>query len=213
MAGYYFRQALVHVLLRNICCRSVFTPCVFVGPCYSFLLRAVIDGRSSWAPKYLTSQYATPTSPPPGTSSRLYKSHGLSVRNPNKPHILLYSTMDAFRALLSRTRSPTVVADPEAQPQPRQDCARRTIPFNGPNRASALSRHDDPPLPSLLSCPEDPPPYTPYPPPPASDPSGSATNETALDGSNRYVVAILVFLTLGLFATVLRFTFFNHSKV
>jgi hypothetical protein len=152
MAGNYFRQALVHVLLRNIYCRSIFTCCVFVGPCYSFHLRAVIDGRSLRAPKYFTSQYATPTSPPPGASSYLYKSHGLSVRStsihPN--YTLVCTTMDAIRALLINTCSPMAVAEPEAQPQ--QDCARSTIPAPHPiltpylNRGTVLSRHDDPPL-------------------------------------------------------------------
>jgi hypothetical protein len=55
-----------------------------VGPyllaVYSSLPQAIIDGRSSWAPIF-TSQYATQTSPSPGTLSGSYISHGSSVGN------------------------------------------------------------------------------------------------------------------------------------
>jgi hypothetical protein len=131
--------------------------------------------------------------------------------------------MDAFRALLSRTCSPMPVADPEAQPQPQpqQYCAWSTIPviphtLNGPNRGSAVSRHDYPPLGSRLPCPEDtPPPYSTYPPLTSrSDPSESATNRT-VDGHNYrvYAIVIAIILIIALLATAVYLTFFNHSKV
>jgi hypothetical protein len=153
-----------------------------------------------------TSLYATSTLPPWDVVVLVYKCHGLSVGNSTPIHTFL-CTM-AFRA----------APDPEAQPQ---DCAWSTIL----NRGLVLSRHNDPPLPglpSLLPCPDDPPPaYTatyppPLPPISGGDPSDpeSATNRT-VDGPSYSLFAIVIALILvvAFFATAVYFTFFHHSKV
>lgn len=159
----------------------------------------------------------------------MYKSHGSLVGGTFiHPNYTFLCTMDAFRALLSRTCSPMAVApDPEAQLQeipapPSQDCAWSTIPVPVPrpilglNRGSVLSRHDDSPTPSLLPCPDDTPPAYTYPPPipPVSggDLSEFAANRT-VDRHHLFATVIAVILTVALLATAVFFSFFNHGKV
>lgn len=131
--------------------------------------------------------------------------------------------MDAIRALLTRTCSPMTIADPEAHAQPQQDCARSTIPTLHPithnfDRGTVLSRHDDPPLPSILPDDSDMPPaysYL-YPPPPirGSDPSESATNRTVVGHSLRvFAIIIAVLVTVAVLVTAVILSFFNQSKV
>lgn len=119
-----------------------------------------------------------------------------------------------MNAFLGRACTPTAVAsDPEAQLQ--HTCAHpdnrawSTIAFPTLNRGSAYSRHDDPPLPSLLPCDMPPPAYT-YPPSlPTSESDPSASRWTVID----YATLVAVMLTVALFATAVYFSFFNHSKV
>jgi hypothetical protein len=187
----------------------------FVGPCYLFPLSIV---GPHGLPAIYSLQYATPASPLLGTPPGSYKSHGLSVRNtPLHPNYPFLYTMDAFRALLGHMCSPTAVAsDPEAQLQHGsnrpQHCAWSTIAFPTLNRGSVFSRHDDPPLPSML--PNDTPPAYTYPPPlpPISGSDPSATDGTLI-GHSLYATVVVVMLTLALFATSVYFSFFNHLKV
>jgi len=114
--------------------------------------------------------------------------------------------------------------DLEAQRFAPQDCAWSTIPIPNPiptiNRGTILSRHDDPPIPSVLPCPEDAPPAysTDYPPMPinGSDSFESATNRTAVGhnhGLRLYGTVIAVIMTVGLLGTAVSLSFFNHGKV
>jgi len=111
----------------------------------------------------------------------------------------------------------SVDRDLEAQPQ----CAWSTIPVPVPiltgltvNRGLVLSRHDDPPTPSLLPCPDDTPPAYTYPPPiPPISGSDPITTRRTVDGHNLYATVIAVVLTVALFATAVFFSFFDHSKV
>jgi len=122
--------------------------------------------------------------------------------------------MDAFRALLGYTYSPTAVAsDPEAQLQQLPtDCARSTITIPILNRGTVYSRHDDPPR--LPPRPDDTPPAYTYPPPtlPVSGSDSSATHGTVV-GHSLYATVVAVMLTVVLFATALFFSFFYHPKV
>ena len=82
------------------------------------------------------------------------------------------------------------------------------------NRGMILSRHDDPPMPSLLPCPTDTPPAYTYPPTSGSDPSESTTNRMVVRHNLRsYVTVIAVILIVAVFATAVFFTLVNHSKV
>lgn len=137
----------------------------------------------------------------------LYKSHGWSVEG-NSIHIYTFlSTM----------------TDLEGQHQPTSTCAWSAIATPDPAAIFALSRgtthpsrHDEPPLPSILPCPDDmPPAYTVYPPISGSDPgpSESASNRTVVSHNLRvYATVIGVILTVALFATAVFFQFFDHSN-
>lgn len=116
------------------------------------------------------------------------------------------------------------MADLEGQRQPTYTCAWSAIATPDPATILALSRrtthpsrHDEPPLPSILPCPDDmPPPYTVTPVPPIGgcDPSESVTNRTVVSHNIRvYTTVIGVILTVALLATAVFFLFFDHSKV
>ena len=211
----------MHALLRYIHCGSIFTRCVSVGPCHHFLFKALIDRRSSlgssWAPIIpilpVTVRHANIASPWNVVGS--YISHGSFVGSLYSPTLL---TMDAFRTLRGCARPPMAVAsDPEAQhshSRPQSAWSTITLAFPTLNRGSVLSRHDAPPMPSMV--PDDTPPAYTYPPP--STPlliSGSEPSDPS--ASRRTVVGcatiVAVMLTVALFATAMYLSFFNHSKV
>lgn len=139
-----------------------------------------------------------------------YLSHGSFVGNLYSPTFL---TMDAFRAL---PRPPMAVAsDLEAQPPHTQSqiCAWSAVPTLI-RHGTVPSRHDEPPMHSII--PDDTPPAYTYPPP--STPlfiSGSESSDPS--ASRRTVVGyapiVAVILTVALFAIAVYFSFFNHSKV
>jgi len=104
-------------------------------------------------------------------------------------------------------------SDPEAQLQHICAHERAWSTIATLNRGTAISRHDVPPLPSLLPTHDPPPEYT-YPPPslPVSGSEPSASHRAVVDYS-RHATVVAVMLTVALFATTVYFSFFKHSKV
>lgn len=106
-----------------------------------------------------------------------------------------------------------VASDPEAQHSHSrpQDCAWGTITLAFP---TVVSRHDEPPMPSMV--PDDTPPAYTYPPPSTpllisgSEPSDPSASRRTVVG---YATIAAVMLTVALFATAVYLSFFNHSKV